>query len=558
MATRELDLIVAGVPQKIAIGNIRSRDSNVLQRPPLVQSNNLSIRKQKIGETTMKRPTESLCDTESNSSRSSIQELHKPIIWVDIARKLPTPEVATPIVTATNQKLSVPVPIPNNPRQGLLPVAFQIYLQTNFSLMAEVETAKKRRSDNRHIFRTEQEDDVNWTSHAPRPSDWLQKPSFEGKTNRANKNAKLGKWLQLPDGLKGIHLQGREPRKTNPLQPGPRNLSKSIQHHSFDLPLEWVIPGTGTTLQPINLGKQTNRSRKRRRRTKRKTKKGKKLPKQLSSKGARGLRSSDSMLDENAFTGYDANSLSDSMREMDLGDGFPHKKLEDEQVLHEAELNKALVNDLQPPEVCGMSSDIKQQSLEDLEESLRNIQVQDEDINEDMLYQLEKTTIAEDMTWLYFPRAGNNFGARFELPIDLRKLKTMTPLEYLSQYVVATRCRQRLNDVVFERHATDSKLPSEKLFSSLTEILGFPLDTQAEDKLSNLIDLVSVSQLSREQFAGIGALAERIGRSGISRRDDLELADFNLLHQKMTYLEMDQLLRRLFMFICEIDFSPLA
>lgn len=156
----------------------------------------------------------------------------------------------------------------------------------------------------------------------------------------------------------------------------------------------------------------------------------------------------------------------------------------------------------------------------------------------------------------------------------------MTPLEYLSQYVVATRCRQRLNDVVFERHATDSKLPSEvrlnheglqrgtqiwinvknpwalqKLFSSLTEILGFPLDSQAEEKLSNLIDLVSVSQLSREQFAGIGALAERIGRSGISRRDDLELADFNLLHQKMTYLEMGQLLRRLFMFICEIDFS---
>ncbi|XP_032794710.2 uncharacterized protein LOC116931247 isoform X2 [Daphnia magna] len=287
-------------------------------------------------------------------------------------------------------------------------------------------------------------------------------------------------------------------------------------------------------------------------------KEGKKLPKQLSSKGGRGLRSSDSMIDENAFAGYDANNLSDSMREIDLGDGSPPTKIEDEQVLHETKLNETLRNDVldvQPSEVCGMSSDTKQQSLEDLEESLRNIQLQDEDINEDILYQVEKTTIAEDMTWLYFPRAGNNFGARFELPIDLRKLKIMTPLEYLSQYVVATRCRQRLNDVVFERHATDSKLPSEKLFSSLTEILGFPLDSQAEEKLSNLIDLVSVSQLSREQFAGIGALAERIGRSGISRRDDLELADFNLLHQKMTYLEMGQLLRRLFMFICEIDFS---
>jgi hypothetical protein len=79
------------------------------------------------------------------------------------------------------------------------------------------------------------------------------------------------------------------------------------------------------------------------------------------------------------------------------------------------------------------------------------------------------------------------------------------------------------------------------------------LDSQAEEKLSELIDLVSVSELTREQFAGIGALAERIGRSGISRRDDLELADFDLLHKKMSYLEMSQFLRRLFLFISEIE-----
>ncbi len=79
------------------------------------------------------------------------------------------------------------------------------------------------------------------------------------------------------------------------------------------------------------------------------------------------------------------------------------------------------------------------------------------------------------------------------------------------------------------------------------------MDSQAEEKLSQLTDLVSFSELTREQFAGIGALAERIGRSGISRRDDLELTDFNLLHKKMSYLEMSQLLRNLFMFISEID-----
>ena len=94
---------------------------------------------------------------------------------------------------------------------------------------------------------------------------------------------------------------------------------------------------------------------------------------------------------------------------------------------------------------------------------------------------------------------------------------------------------------------------AQKLFLSLTEILGFHLDSQAEEKLAELIDLVSFSELTRDEFAGIGALAERIGRSGISQRDDLELADFNLLNKKMSYLEISRLLRRLFMFISETD-----
>ena len=63
-------------------------------------------------------------------------------------------------------------------------------------------------------------------------------------------------------------------------------------------------------------------------------------------------------------------------------------------------------------------------SLEELEENLRNIQVTNErDKDNDVINQIEDVAI-EDFDWLYFPRAGNTFGARFELPIDLRKLKS--------------------------------------------------------------------------------------------------------------------------------------
>lgn len=268
MATGELDLVVAGTHQKIAMG--RSRDCNVLQRKPLVPSNNLPTQKQKSSESTKQRPIENQCDIESNSSRSSLQEIDKPVIWVDIVRKLPIPEVATPITT--NPELTAPVRAPTNARPGLLPVAFQIYLQKNFSLMAEVDTAKRRRSDNRQIFRTEQEEDVNWTSNAPRPSEWQRKPPI---TRKKNRTVNLEKWLELTDGLEGIHLQGREPRITNPLQPCRRNPTKKskIQNHSFDFQLEWPHNGKRVTFQPNNPGKQSNGKQRRRRRAKRKTKK---------------------------------------------------------------------------------------------------------------------------------------------------------------------------------------------------------------------------------------------------------------------------------------------
>lgn len=77
------------------------------------------------------------------------------------------------------------------------------------------------------------------------------------------------------------------------------------------------------------------------------------------------------------------------------------------------------------------------------------------------------------------------------------------------------------------------------------------MDHSAEETLSSLAHLTGVAELSMHEFAGIGALAERIGRRGISQRDDLEVADFDLLQQKINYLEMSPNLRELFFFICK-------
>lgn len=68
--------------------------------------------------------------------------------------------------------------------------------------------------------------------------------------------------------------------------------------------------------------------------------------------------------------------------------------------------------------------------LEELEENLKSIAI-DEDLKHPAIPDEELDVInkynhvvTDDMVWLAFPRAGNTFGARFELPIDLRKLKS--------------------------------------------------------------------------------------------------------------------------------------
>lgn len=62
--------------------------------------------------------------------------------------------------------------------------------------------------------------------------------------------------------------------------------------------------------------------------------------------------------------------------------------------------------------------------IDELEDRFRNgLYIQDQQEHQEDLPPTEEEII-QDMTWLHFPRAGDTFGARFEIPIDLRKLKS--------------------------------------------------------------------------------------------------------------------------------------
>lgn len=372
MATGELNLFIAGVQQKIFVEHGRMKETTDSYKLKLSRTKVVFTPKSNsvVLKTRTKQSTELVCETESNCSSSSFLEANRPVIWVDIVKKLPTQEVSTlSIAKPTSRKPATSIWTAKKSHQGdLLPDGFQIYIRKNLNLIAEVQSAKRRRSDNRDIFRAEQEDDVNWTSNAPRPSEWLLKPPLPRKKKRNRKSIHFEKWLQLPCGLQGIHLQGREPRKNSP-RPKKSAKSRNIQNCSSDnYELGWMNDEKKVTFQLVNQAKKMNKTEKtRRRRQKRnKTKKvflfmfhiltdiifkrrllpmnsccpelkilpycfqSKKVPKQTSSsKGTRSLRNPDTpAMDENVFTGYDPNNLIDPMREMDLSDGFPHAKTE--------------------------------------------------------------------------------------------------------------------------------------------------------------------------------------------------------------------------------------
>ena len=54
--------------------------------------------------------------------------------------------------------------------------------------------------------------------------------------------------------------------------------------------------------------------------------------------------------------------------------------------------------------------------------------------------------------WLELPRTFSFTSARFELPLDIASLVSMTPVNYLSSHVTVNSSRRQLYDKVFTRN----------------------------------------------------------------------------------------------------------
>jgi hypothetical protein len=257
MANNSLvDLFVAGARTVITVAHSRVKEITLDQVIPVSRQNrsgNVKDKKENKDEFLERQLSNSRTTSRSSSSSKSLHLVTQPVIWVNIAKKM---TATVPIILDISNRESAAIPpiltVADSAKQERKMDAFETFLQENFKLMAEIQTAKKRRMHNRQISRAlDNDDNINWTSNAPRPSENLvlqNRQSYHSrrKARKRSKSKIITDPKTLPKSLEGVDCKiGRRHNKhlTNvkPLVRSnrKRNLKSNCEYNVIDLP---VIP----------------------------------------------------------------------------------------------------------------------------------------------------------------------------------------------------------------------------------------------------------------------------------------------------------------------------
>eukprot|EP00794_Sanderia_malayensis_P014252 gene14252-15739_t len=151
-----------------------------------------------------------------------------------------------------------------------------------------------------------------------------------------------------------------------------------------------------------------------------------------------------------------------------------------------------------------------------------------------------------EQPWLLGRLALSKQTCRFELPMDMRILKSITPMEYLMKYCIISRRRKTLYKNVFQRidKDRDGWLSDEELVKALKEIHVNYIDQMEIDTLRQMLKLDGSAKNNKYNivmFSVISAFSERLVLylRKLHRRKDhglkkrLEVADFSNLRWKI-------------------------
>jgi hypothetical protein len=114
--------------------------------------------------------------------------------------------------------------------------------------------------------------------------------------------------------------------------------------------------------------------------------------------------------------------------------------------------------------------------------------------------------------WLVSRFALSKRSCRFELPIDMKRLETMSPLDYLCHFCIVDERRRIYYSEVFSKHnrSRSGRLTLAELHAALLDV---HFKSVKQDQISNILKVASVSNahtINYQEFIVLAALCERL------------------------------------------------
>ncbi|XP_069135151.1 uncharacterized protein [Argopecten irradians] len=133
--------------------------------------------------------------------------------------------------------------------------------------------------------------------------------------------------------------------------------------------------------------------------------------------------------------------------------------------------------------------------------------------------------------WVTGRLALSQQSSRFELPMDMRVLETMTTQDYIREYCKITKRRQKLYSDVFRRNAKQKErnvyiIPFKDLRKALMDVL---VNTLTDDHFTMLVDhmdFTSDAEIDLVLFSALSALAERLMYPEFVTQETVDMPDY--------------------------------
>lgn len=158
--------------------------------------------------------------------------------------------------------------------------------------------------------------------------------------------------------------------------------------------------------------------------------------------------------------------------------------------------------------------------------------------------------------WLQGRLALSKQTSRFELPMDVRLLEAMTPMEYLTKYCIISTRRKALYKHIFQKvdKDRDNVITFKEMDRGLKEIHVDSITTEQVKKLIEMVEGNEKSTFNLAQFSAIAAFSERLlfsetqiteKNSVYSSKEVIEEADFCGLKSKLSGFPVNPTVRKI-------------